>query len=546
MEPFKVLIVDNDFLSFNTMKSIVDWKCLNCQLMECAPDGAQAAQIIKSQHPDIVISEIHIPHINGIELLKQTKSTYPEIVFIIMTEVQDFEIARQSLHYKALDYLIKSQIDTAVIQKAIESAKSEVLKQKRLFLPYIWEGYEYFNISKALKESIALLMTASYLPAPVLDVLQQHKVLDTYMLLAIQFLYPDYFTFDSSLQDYSRLYQWEQELIDELSQECFPNALMINPDSQDNMHTLLVIWGGDAADYTSMTNTFYHKLQASSINQTGISPCLLISDICSGKEDFACCGEQLRTLQNYFYLTGQELIHYSEIPSIQYCNLGLNGIAGNVKKEINSKNAAALSTLFNHAIERVRMENHDPAQAVWLCSELYFSICDTINDDTNENSNCIFFNPSVGYSYLRYLSTKKEVVHFLMTLDKELQTIIQPTTSHYDIVIDKAKKYVMDHITQRITLMEVAGHVYLSPGYLSSLFKKHCGESLVDFINRKKMERACELLSENAYFISQISDLLSFENAYYFTRVFKRYIGMTPSEYQDREKRKHMIAASDT
>lgn len=85
-------------------------------------------------------------------------------------------------------------------------------------------------------------------------------------------------------------------------------------------------------------------------------------------------------------------------------------------------------------------------------------------------------------------------------------------------------------------LQDVADHVNISPSYLSALFKKAYGQNLVDFINQTKVQRACELIREGKYRIYEISYMLSFENAYYFTKVFKKHTGCTPTEYQRREQ----------
>lgn len=81
-------------------------------------------------------------------------------------------------------------------------------------------------------------------------------------------------------------------------------------------------------------------------------------------------------------------------------------------------------------------------------------------------------------------------------------------------------------------LQDAADYVCISPGYLSALFKKQYNQNFVDYINEVKTNRACELIREGKYRIYEISYMLGFENAYYFTRVFKRHTGMTPTEYQ--------------
>jgi AraC-like DNA-binding protein len=99
-------------------------------------------------------------------------------------------------------------------------------------------------------------------------------------------------------------------------------------------------------------------------------------------------------------------------------------------------------------------------------------------------------------------------------------------------IIAKAKQYILDNLDRPIALRDVADHAAISPGYLSTIFKKELNQNLMGYINMIKIERACALLRQGKYRIYEISYMLGFENAYYFTRVFRRYAGVSPSEYQ--------------
>lgn len=107
-------------------------------------------------------------------------------------------------------------------------------------------------------------------------------------------------------------------------------------------------------------------------------------------------------------------------------------------------------------------------------------------------------------------------------------------------VMEKAQNYIFKNIDKRILLQDVADHINISPNYLSALFKKQYNQNFVDYVNMEKMKRACELIQGNKYLIYEISYMLGFENAYYFTKVFKRHIGCTPTEYQWKCKNEHL------
>ena len=128
--------------------------------------------------------------------------------------------------------------------------------------------------------------------------------------------------------------------------------------------------------------------------------------------------------------------------------------------------------------------------------------------------------------------TRSQVVNWVKKLKNSLTELIWQEANLKSEPVERARQYVLNHIEDRLTLQDVANEVCISAGYLSTLFKKQYNQSFVSFINQAKVECACRLIREHKYLISEISYRLSFENACYFARVFNKYTGMTPTEYE--------------
>ena len=94
-----------------------------------------------------------------------------------------------------------------------------------------------------------------------------------------------------------------------------------------------------------------------------------------------------------------------------------------------------------------------------------------------------------------------------------------------------AKKYIIQHIREKLTLNDVAEAFCISPNYLSVLFSKYNDIGFSDFINQNKIEAAKKMMRDGDYKIYEISDLLGFESAFYFSRVFKKVTGSSPRDY---------------
>ncbi len=101
-----------------------------------------------------------------------------------------------------------------------------------------------------------------------------------------------------------------------------------------------------------------------------------------------------------------------------------------------------------------------------------------------------------------------------------------------DKFVYMAKRYIHEHYREKLTLSEIAEHLTISPGYLSYTFSRYMNKTVSDYIAEVKIEHAKELIDSGQYLIYEIADQLGFENAYYFSKVFKKVTGMAPKNYE--------------
>lgn len=106
----KVLIVDDEMLMRKGLCTLIDWAALGCEVIGTAENGLRAKQVITSIQPDIVISDIKMPVVDGLALAKWVDETYPDIQMILLTAFADFSYARQAIQYGVTDYVTKMGI----------------------------------------------------------------------------------------------------------------------------------------------------------------------------------------------------------------------------------------------------------------------------------------------------------------------------------------------------------------------------------------------------------------------------------------------------
>lgn len=132
---YRVLLADDEPIILSGLQSMLDWERLGCTVCGAARDGRQALELVEVRRPDIVVCDINMPRLTGLELLEACAQRYPELVFIMLTNHQDFHMAQQSLRGRAVDYLLKIDLDEEKLAHSLRLAIDECEKRRRLCAP---------------------------------------------------------------------------------------------------------------------------------------------------------------------------------------------------------------------------------------------------------------------------------------------------------------------------------------------------------------------------------------------------------------------------
>lgn len=523
---YQVLLVDDEPLILSGIKFLIDWEKNGCRIADTARNGQQALEKLRTLQPDIVICDISMPVLSGTELLSIAAQESPSTVFIMLTNHPNFDLARESLRFQAVDYLLKSQLEPQALEKSLARACAERDKRSRLARAEQNEEYLAQGRRQLLNSAILRVVQAPE-GSPMQEtaaVLAGQHILEGWGMayIPLRFLQAEE---DGrfSMEELRRRFFWEQDLAEKLAQNLFAHCLLFCPDAQ-YQSLFLLCWGIPPKSWPEKLGAFSAKLESASATIVQAGVCVLGTGFFSGEEQLAECRRQLFLLREHYYLTGRRRLLFEGLLPPTCQPLGLTGLAGRLTAELRDKNAAGVSALLDRAIVRVRELAHEKSQAIWLCGEVCAAVRETMGPDSPLGED--------SPHEIERLATRAQVVHWLEQLRNALTSQLEQYSLGKSALIEKARQYVQDNVEKRIMLQDVADHVCISAGYLSSLFKKLYNQNFVDYINQVKMEHACGLIREGRYRIYEISYRLGFENAYYFSRVFKRHTGMTPTEYQ--------------
>lgn len=526
---YNVLIVDDETIILSGIKFLIDWEKNGCCIQDTARNGQEALEKIRLFQPDIVLCDISMPVMDGISLLQIVNQEFPSIVFLMLTNLQEFNLAQNALRYQAVDYLLKNQLDASSLEESLKKAKTEY-ERRRSFVQE--DKLHYFDAKKQRELLQGACLDLIFSPDSSTlqqsgSILSENHMLDGYSLLYLPLNF-------SSLPDYSRLTNeektkliaWEKELVTKLADTLFGTKYLHINTGQNNCLTLFV-WG-HSQNWSECIRLFSAKLVSASENITQLTPAVCASPCFFGTKQLISCREAYFHCVEYFYLNENTEIPNLPIERPSFDALGLTGIGSQLEAELNSRNLTGCQLLLEKAIARLKNTVHQKSQAIWLCNELYRSTARVLETDEY----------SEGYAEIKSLMTRRQIIHWIQRLKSTLEDALREQSSFKSAPVEKARQYVLEHAEERISLQDVADKVNISAGYLSTLFKKQYNQSFISFINQIKVEHACSLIAEKKYLISEISYRLGFENAYYFTKVFRRYTGMTPSEWEKKNASK--------
>ncbi len=127
----KIMLVDDEVLALNYLRNLVDWEKLGFEITGCASSGKKALEMYERSRPDVVISDIKMVGMDGLELAMRLKEKDPQLIFLLLSAYQDFEYAKKGIQYGVKNYLLKHELSEETLEKELEQIKEHYYKNSK-------------------------------------------------------------------------------------------------------------------------------------------------------------------------------------------------------------------------------------------------------------------------------------------------------------------------------------------------------------------------------------------------------------------------------
>ena len=512
---YKVLIVDDEPIILSGIKSILDWEKHGVTIQGTARNGDEAYEFIVRNHPDIVITDINMPMMDGISLLKKCNETYPEIVFIILSALEEFRLAKEALSFRAVDYLLKIELDEHMMAESIAKAKREC---ERRSIMYKMDSSAEADDGK-IEQYVYNLLKFRDTMADRRMTLGSAGLLDNYAFLSV-ILPVDHSAMEDDFdEDMEKRYSWEREIAEKIISPFFPRSMPVMPISTRNTYLVYFLSDFSPLSWSRNITQVRERIISASKMVLNQDVSVIHSKAYQGPDHLEEARDDLEMKVARFYMCKDD---------VEIEELHLDNTLRKIERSLRTKDKEAFEVVMNLIEERIQHTDHRRSQAVFFLEAMSYAIRSGFKGMDLENEGLRISDAMMNSSL--YITTHHHTEKILSDARADILSLLTSRSSHNEI-ISKAKTYVLSHLEKQLTLAEIAENAFVSPGYLSALFKKTTGTSLVDYVNNCKIDRARELIANGTRRVDEMARAVGFENIYYFSKVFKKITGLPPTEY---------------
>ncbi|MCP1108977.1 response regulator [Ohessyouella blattaphilus] len=510
----KLLIVDDEKYTREGLLESIDWHKLGIEEVFTADDGISALSVIANEKPEIILSDIRMPRMDGIRLIEQLNAIGLDASVIFMSGYSDKEYLKAAIRLKVLHY-VEKPLNLEEVAEAVLKAKREQLQLQTLTRSKNWETLQ--------KEGTL----ATYLTRP-------YKENTTEIKSLTKELYP-------SLQKDTYFTTYVVKVRTEDADGIYVDGFLLR------LKTLLKVYNYDLMyvrlhsiyhvfhvfgkrlpsdemekEFTSLIQHFYSEYGPNNIVQ---------GETISGiKKVYDAYTALVITLQSSFFFPSGTVLKANSVIRPGDRSVDYDLPAGYIKDFVHALEQVAEPVAIHALEELYSFYKGNLAVLPSHAKDSYYRLVSTISDASNEQG--LRFHPETFSIFENAFSF--EEIH-RRTIDLTLQ-YFSALSSHTpeETTISLIRGYVAQHYSDdTLSIKDVGEHVSLSISYVCTYFKNQTGETLNQYITNYRMERAKELLRDPRNQISKISEQVGYSNGNYFSKSFKKYTGMTPSGYRE-------------
>jgi len=528
-EAVSIYLVDDEAIILNGLRTQIDWEKIGITVCGFALNATEALEDIKRKLPDIIITDIKMPDISGLDLIRDSIIASPYSKYILLSGYGEFEYTSRAISLGVCEFLLKP-VDVNVIINAVEKVRNQIIDERtsrntRINLEsQLCEGLPF------LKNWFFHLLEHSNLNSrQILNKINHYKaeLSDGFCHAVVVELYNADDQKELSCQKLLKVFHISEDILNRRGSCKFISFF------ETNSFIFLLSYAkscslkyctNDVFGFAENLKTYYdNHLECGYCIGIG-QPCNDFMSLSASYDDgLVACGHR-------FYMENNQIIYIKDVEPFKKENyhIQLPELFTRFTTAIkvgDGNNACGIITEILSAAKNFQSDDHKT-----ICKELLTHMYTAVNEIYSSLGHKIMeLNLWSEIEQKNSTELLNFMTSFVTSFTKQIHTLHM--NKNRDIA-QQVKSLIHEHYAEDIGLDWLSGKTFFSPCYISSVFSKQFGVTFKDYLIRVRIDEAKRLLLSGKYRIYEVSRMVGYSDQRYFSQLFKRYTGFTPVGFQ--------------
>lgn len=531
----KVLIVDDDATLRIGLKSRIAWGMHGYDLVGEAGNGLQALEIVQQEQPDIIITDMKMPVMDGIAFMQALGKQQFRGQVLVLSSYDEFDLAKQAMRLGASDYLLKLELDEATLLHSLKNACSKLEQKKQ-------EGALAKTDCREMRQKVFrnIISNFFYTEEEMQQAFRQWDIsFETRPVYCFFIKSEDYHRFeDASEEEYFALEFSILNVIEEIMGDCFQAYCF-------------PVKTGEFYVFACALKELEHEPKDELVQQTADRLIEMLRQyldlhinigIGEGQPDLNSMKEISRQatemVRSQYYIAAPGAVMWKNAQQPIQPPSGPEEIESflaakqRMKNALLALNAEELDKSFRKLRQVLCRRGIDENTVLYVVLEVFISIQEVFSQ-IGKPSREILHNSWRVYAEFLRIQQPDEALRWLTLALQDLKAYVDSENKKgYQNLVHQAKEYIEKNYAGHITLRDLSSHVHLDPSYLSTMMKKYLGMNYSEFLIHTRIEKAKELLAAGDEKLSLIAECAGYPDQFHFSRQFKRVVGISPGDYR--------------
>ena len=524
-----VLIIDDEAIVRMNLKSMIDWEKEGFYILGEAENGKTGLELILREKPDIVITDVKMPVMDGLQMIREAGGKESGARFVVLSSYEEFALLKTAMSYGVTEYLLKLELTPLILIKTLNKQR-EILLREKDYLP----GREMSAAGKASR--LLRRVLAGYDVKEELEILLKQSCpgIDSGRLSCIAIRFSPLNRKDSfGEEDYRTIETAAQSIINDITKPYFSGISFL----ADTGFCLFVYSPQkDGNGPREMCGVIIQMLRQY-LNLAAVAGISSIND--SWEHINRIMIDAIQSTEEVFFRGYGNIIYSSELGEdvSETRSPAVYDWTEPYRQALELRQADKVKLTFRKVRDILRPTQEDSVSVLRLSRVEAFNLCFSIAGITlsvlkKEPGEQALFEENL-YETIGVIETLDGLHEWMGAFETKILEFFAslPERSYEDHIVIAAKRYIAENCRKPISLNSAAKDLAVSAGHLSSVFKRRTNSGFVEYVTRVKIDEAKNLLLSGQYKIYEISDMIGYEDNGYFIKTFHKVTGMTPKEF---------------